>query len=371
LHHLSEVGVHREDKLERLLKIINLQLDLEWDEFLRDDKRNIFYYFHSLGLISRETLDAIYARKARLRVNRPFRSFCAHLDYHFSPHYYSEETVIDVGAGWGAITFWLLLSGARVVFAIGDPVRTPFVTRLYEEALARGLLPEAKEVVSVPRLIRPGQVRFGPEIRDGGAALVLFHDVFEHISPRALPSALAASYAALRTGGRLVSKCHNSDAPGFVARLRPHWEAQEQEYLIPQRLRRIRDLLPGVDPGKAKEFAQRTRGLDAEGFQAAVALYRQKGAMPAVTPDLAPIDIDQNIVEEGYIRPAQVCQQMRTAGFEVLAYPAMMTSRRSRYLQPFARVFPSVFWRLHWFDESVVFVGRKRARTQRAASAPH
>jgi hypothetical protein len=352
----------RDNKLARLVTIINLQLDLAWEEYLRDDNRNIFYYLHTLGLVSREKLEAIYSGRARLCPNRPMRAFCRHLDYHFSPGYYGGEPVIDVGAGWGTITLWLLLSGARVVYATGDTVRTPFVRRLYEEARERGLLPEGAEVVPVPRFVRPGQTRFGPEIPDGQAALVLFHDVFEHIIPRALPSALAASYAALRAGGRLVSTCHNSDAPGFVARARRHWEAQERQHLLPQRLRRIRDLLPELNASRAEELARRTRGLDSVDFLAAVARYRQTRAMPDAKPDLAPIDIEKDIMEEGYISPPLVCRQMKDAGFETSAYPAMMTSRRSRCFQPIARAFPSLFWRLHLFDGSVAFVGRKPSR---------
>src|SRR6266446_4370169 len=104
VHSLWEMSMCLEDKLERLCSIVNLQIDLGWREYLRDDRNNIFYYFFSLGLISREDLDAIYSGSGRLRANRHLRAFCAHLNYHFSPRYYRAEAVVDVGAGWGAIT---------------------------------------------------------------------------------------------------------------------------------------------------------------------------------------------------------------------------------------------------------------------------
>src|SRR5262245_22616131 len=189
-----------DERLERLLAIINLQAELGWREYFHDDRNNIFHYFRSLGLLSRDEQEAIYAGRRRLTASHVLHSYWTHVDYHFSSRYYAGEAVVDVGAGWGALTFWLLVSGARRAYPVGDEKRTLFVRRLFEAAIQAKLLPGDTDVVPIPRLIRVGQTRFGDEIPDGSAALVLFNDVFEHITPRIMPFVLGACHRALAPG---------------------------------------------------------------------------------------------------------------------------------------------------------------------------
>jgi hypothetical protein len=108
-----------------------------------------------------------------------------------------------------------------------------------------------------------------------------------------------------------------------------------------------------------ERLAVLTRGLDSVDFARTADRYLRDGSLPARPGACPPIDIDKDEYCEGDTNVAEILRLLRQAGFAAHAYPAMLESRRSRYLQPLARTIPGFFFASHLFDDSTVFIGQK------------
>lgn len=243
-----------------------------------------------------------------------------------------------------------------MVYTVGDPIRIRFIERLYAAAVKEGLV-EAGRMRFRPDFIKTGDGTLHPEIPQGTLDLVILTDTLEHITPRILPSLASAAFNDLRAGGRFISKQQNTDSSGMMAILSGVWEQIEKDKTIQQRLDIIMKKLPSIGPVDAEKLALRTRGLDRLDFYGAIERFDLDGTMPEHATDIAPVDVELDVPCEGDTSISRVSDVFKQAGFkDIRVYPDLMSSRRSRFAQPIAKAFPSVFLNTGLFDLTTVFV---------------
>lgn len=347
-----------DERLSRLLCILNIPIEERWEGCVGIGANSLYRYWFRLGLLSEQSLAAIDRDGAALERTKPIEQFFSNVDYYWPRESYAGADVADIGSGFGHITFWLALSGASRVHTVGDSSRIPFVRRLYEAAVARGYL-EPDQLAFRDQFVRVGDCELSPHIAPGSLALVLLNDTLEHIAPRILPSLFKASHSGLRRGGMLIAVQQNTDSPATRRALLPLWERLERETYVPQRRRLIRERIPDIGNEELERLATNTRGLDSVDFTSSIERYRASGDIPSLD-QLPPIDVVWDVPDEGDTGIERITGTLRASGFsDVSVYPAMLDSRRSRFLQPVAKLLPGLFLKLHVFDRSCVFVARK------------
>jgi hypothetical protein len=352
-------------KLERLLRILNLPVRLKFGEIKRET--NVYDYWFGLGLLSREQRDGIATGERPLESSSIIWRFFRDVDYFWSPTLYRGHQVADVGSGYGYISFWLILSGAKRVLSIGDPERVEFIKKLYAAAVDADLLPH-DSLISRGRLIEEGETSL-LEGMGSSLALVLMNETLEHVNPRVRPWLFRACFNNLVDRGQIISLQHNSDCPRTLRRLLRLWQDLEAKETLNQRMRWFRLRLPDADESTVLALGKATRGGDEASLERSLSEFLEGGAMPTGGSRLPPINISTGEVCEGLTTIRVVLEELRLAGFEPRVYPAMRHSRRSRYLQPLAKFVPMPFLKLHIFDENAVFVGRKLNRVVRTDEA--
>jgi SAM-dependent methyltransferase len=353
------------DRLERFYRILNIPIELGWQDALTDDKKNWYYYLFSLGALSRADLLEIYQRRRPLSPNRSIDTVLANIDYLSLQG--QPRAIADIGSGWGLVTLWLLVSGVERVVSIGDPSRVAWIARVAEEARRKGLLPPQAKLEPVAKLIGPNDT----QLFSGGEAcldLCLLHDTLEHIAPRTLPALLRLCQRALRPGGRFISVSHNSDNPGVMRSLEELWERIERDEYRPKRVAFIQARLPEAPIEEVERLADQTRGLDRGELDSVLSQRGLSSVRDRPPAKRAPMDIDCDVVEEGYTDRSYVIPLLRQAGFSVRAYPFVRTRRRTAWLQGVVERLPEAFFRLHVLDERVVYEATANGRATTVAS---
>jgi hypothetical protein len=108
-----------------------------------------------------------------------------------------------------------------------------------------------------------------------------------------------------------------------------------------------------------ESLARGTRGLYREEFDAALERFRQAGEIPREDTARPPVDVELDIIEEGFVSPPAIRTQLLAAGFsDVRVHPVTTRSRSGRPLQPLARLWPSAFRRIPRYGGYVVFDAR-------------
>ncbi|HTB06796.1 MAG TPA: class I SAM-dependent methyltransferase [Bacteroidia bacterium] len=343
-----------ERKLNKLLDIYNIPLQENWEEWIAPDKYTVYKYWLNNGLINKDEFNAIYPSK-KVQLNNAIAAFFKTIDYHYKPNYYINGSVADVGSGFGYITFWLILSGAKHVITIGDPVRIGFIQKLYDRAIELNLI-DAGKISFKPEFIKVGDTTLSKDIAKGSLSLVLLCDTLEHITPRIFTSLVKSVYNDLKPGGFFISWAQNSDSPSMLEKLKVIWEKTEKNTYINQRLKIIQYRIPNISEVDANNLAVNTRGLDSVDFYGAIKNYEEGKVIPHFNPNLPAIDVEYDIPEEGDTSIERICSEFRKNNFTMIkVYPEMRNSRRSRYFQPLAKFIPKPFLKLHIFDESTVF----------------
>ena len=341
-------------KLSRLLKIYNIPLEENWTDIM-PDKYTVYKYWLNLGLINNDEFQTLFPHK-EITVNNRIVRFFKNFDYHFNPRFYHNGLVADVGSGFGFITFWLLLSDAKYVYTIGDPLRIGFIQKLYERAVELKLV-DAEKISFKPSFIKVGDVSLSENIKNDTLALVLLHDTLEHITPRIFPWLVKSSYNNLKPGGMFISLSHNSDSPAVQKSLQLVWDESEKNVFINQRLKIIKEKIKDISEPDAQKLAKHTRGLDSIDFFNALEKYKNEKIFPNHNLNVPPIDVQLDIPEEGDTGIERITSEFLKNNFKsVKVYPEMMGSRRSRYLQFISRMFPDLFLKHHIFDQGTVFV---------------
>jgi len=347
-----------DDRIGRLVAIYNIPFEEHWAEWTGPEGYTVYKYWKALALLSEAEFRGIFERR-RLQSNPVFVQYFRNLDYWFRPEYYAGGLVADVGSGFGFISFWLLLSGAQRVYTIGDPERIGYIRRLYDRAVERGLLP-ADSLSFKPSFIEAEDTSLGDEIAPASLSLILLNDTLEHITARRFPALVRAAARDLKPGGYFISKQQNTDSASMRRQLEKVWERTERETFLAQRLSRIRERLPDIANADAEQLARRTRGLDRPDFYTALERFAEQGIFPNHDTNIAPIDIDIDVPEEGDTGIARITGEFRRLGFStVRVYPSMVSSRRSRLFLPLAKLWPGLFLRLNAFNGTSVFWIRK------------
>lgn len=181
-----------DERLKILIKIYNIPIEENWTEFIGAQNYTIYNYWETLGLLNKKQLEDIYSG-GRLKSNPIIETFFRTIDYHFKVDYYRNGNAADVGSGFGFITFWLVLSGAKRVYTIGDQVRIEYIKKLYGRAAEKGLI-EPNKIGFVPEFVKTGATSLAYEIKDDTLDMVLLNDTLEHIAPRIFPSLVEATY---------------------------------------------------------------------------------------------------------------------------------------------------------------------------------
>jgi Methyltransferase domain len=344
------------ERLDRLLRIMNLPARLGWID--PGSPRHVYDYWYGIGLLDQSKSRAVASGSAPLLPTRIIERFFRGIDYHWNPSLYAGETAIDLGSGYGHLTFWLLLSGAAHVVATGDPDRVDFITRLAGAACREGLL-DTDRLTPYPHFVQAGDRTLCSEIRPGSVSLILLNDTLEHIHPRIVPSLFRSAFADLKAGGRIVARQHNTSSPETLRRAQELWEQMDREQFLQLREELLRTLRPSLAEREIDQLAAATRGQDREDIEETLIGFESTGTLPTPTESAPAIHPLIGEPCEGDTSIPRIIDEMKKAGFRCRAYPGMTHSRRSLWLQSLAKLWPWPFLTLHIFDEVSVFVGRK------------
>ena len=343
-----------QNRIKILVQILNIPLEEKWEEWTGKDTYSLYKYWHSLQLISDQELTHINEGKGSLTPSPLVQKFFKNLNIHFAPRYYQGGEVADVGSGFGFITLWLVLNGAKHVHSIGDPHRIQFIQRLYERAVTKNLI-AADKVSCYPEFVKVGDTRLGKGMKKNSLSLVLLNDTLEHITPRIFPWLVKSTFNNLKEGGFFISRQLNTDSPLMLKRLGPVWELEEEKYRK-QRKKLIEESLPTITKEEANILAKHTRGMDSVDFFAALDQYNTDQTIPPYNPNLPPIDVVIDVPYEGDTNIKRITSEFRKNKFKrIRVYPDLLASRRSRYLQGFAKLEPGIFLKGHLFDLTTVF----------------
>jgi len=347
-----------ESKVQQLLKIYSIPLREEWEGCKDSTTYSVYRYWRVLNLLSQEDLEKVMKERS-IGSNTNFINFFKMMDYHFDSKIYKNGLVADIGSGFGFITFWLILSGAKKVYSIGDPERIQFIEKLYKRAVAEGLVLD-KKLVLKPEFVKVGDETLSDKIAGGSLDLILLNDTLEHITPRIFPFLVKAASNNLKKGGYFISRQQNTDSPKMFQRLSKMWDESERTTYINQRLELIQAKVTDIDEKAALELAKKTRGLDSVDFYAAIDNYLKDGTFPSHDLNIPSIDVIIDVPYEGNTSIERICGAFKKYNFQkVSVYPDLLSSRRSKLFQPLAKLLPSFFLKFQIWDQTTVFVMRK------------
>jgi len=346
-------------KIEQLIKIINLPLELGMDEYLNNEKNNWFYYFHNLNLISKEELESIYNREKAFEYNKYLYNFWKSIDYLFCQDI-EGEVIADVGAGWGHVSFWMLLNGVKKVYSIGDPFRSKFIKELFLEAKKRKLLPEDSELEVIGEWVEEGHTILANCIDKEELDRCVFIDVFEHIPFHRMPSLIQSCAYNLKQGGKIISTTHNTNSPRVLNEVMEYWDNVEENKEIIARSVVLREVHKVEDEKTISLLARNTRGLVRKEFDEAIEIYKKEGILPVYNSKAPTYDVYTDEAHEGPTDYNFISSIMRKKGFKTSVYPTTYGSRKTRWLQPIAKIIPLLFLSMHILDDDICFYGVKK-----------
>jgi len=345
-------------RINILLKIFSIPLEEQWEFYSDKEAYTVYKYWSAMGLINQNEYNQLFIDK-QLVPNIIIARFLEFFDYHFKPKYYKNGEVADIGSGFGYITFWLILSGAKKVHTIGDAKRIAFIEKLYKKAINKGLLPE-KAIAFKPEFIKVNDTTLSDTISPNSLSLVLLNDTLEHITPRILPHLAKSANNDLKQGGLLISRQQNTDSKSKMEFLIPYWNKQEEQLHIKQRLKLITDKITGIDRDDAQKLAENTRGLDRVDFFQAIENFKTSSVFPKKNTKLPPIFIEIDVPDEGDTNIKRVSDTLLNNGFsKVKAYADLPHTRRLSPIRIFDKVFPKIFLDNDKWNQASVFLAQK------------
>lgn len=139
-----------------------------------------------------------------------------------------------------------------------------------------------------------------------------------------------------------------------------YWSKTDREVHLPVRFKIIKESISEISDDDAKKLAENTMGLDSVDFYQAIEIYKSSKLFPHQNSEIAPIDILTDVPDEGDTSIERVFLEFRSRGFRNLSvYPDLYGSKRSRYLQPLAKIIPKLFFKLDIFTSTSVFLIKK------------
>jgi len=348
-----------QEKLNRFYKFLNIPIREGWSENLQNDRKSWFYYLKSLNLITQNDFEAIYTQRKPLEPNPILNGYMQNIDRVFIGRVKKIDTCVDVGAGWGWITFWLLLSGSNKVYALGDPERTKYIERVLSIARSEGLIPQDAHCEYVTHFVRPGELKYDDMIPANSVDLIFLNDTLEHINDRIRKTFFKASAYHLKKGGALISRCHHSASPSMMNKLQQHWRRFDEREGNSQRLDFVQQHLPQLELTVQKQLAESIYGLDSIAAKELLETYTKTGDIPPRSAMLPPIDLSCDVVEEGLTDRERILPLIAEAGLQGYAYPFMLYRRKFAPLQGIARAIPGLFLSMHIGDDQIMYEARK------------
>lgn len=344
-------------KVETFVRIFSIPLDEGWNDYKHSQAEdNYIIYMVGNQMIPFVAPDS--TQSITITPNAGLRTYLYKTTQYFECEKYKNKVVVDVGCGFGFLSFWFLLWGASEVIAIGFPYQIEFIERLYHRACKLGLLKDTGKFTCLARPVKENDTSIGG-LGHNFADYINYSDVFEHLPEKIFTSALISSYNSLKKGGKLLSTCHNSDNPQVLKELQRGWEQIEQSSFIATRKRKIVELIPNLPTGTLDQLSMNTRGLLKAEFIRVVEQFRSSGIMPPDASNKPAIDIERDYICENHISPPQIVSALKQAGFKASCRPAIRHSRRFMIFWPVEKLLGSLLMNFDYLNKNVLFTGFK------------
>lgn len=344
-------------KVEEFIRIFSIPLEEGWHDYRQStSKDNYIVYMIGNQMIPDHSINS--SQPITITPNPGLYTYLYKSTKYFECEHYKNKVVIDVGCGFGFLSFWFLIWGAAEVIPIGFPFQIEFIEKLYKRACQLGLLKDTGKFTCLARPIKENDTSLGG-MEHNIADYINYCDVFEHLPEKIFSAALISSFHSLKKGGKLLSTCHNSDNPKVLNELRHGWDRMEQSSLIEFRKRKIAVSIPGIPDNALDQLGRNTRGLLKEEFTRAVEQFRTTGIIPPDASNKPAIDIENDYIFENYISPPEVIDAMNRAGFKVYCRPAIRHSKRFMPFWPVEKLLGSLLMKLNYLNTNVLFTGVK------------
>lgn len=346
------------ERCEMLAKIYSIPIEEKWEKYLQDDHFNYVKYMLGLEIIDKQDQDLNTTSNVKIRNNRLFQNYFRKNHSYFEVDSIRNKDVVDVGCGFGFLSFYYALSGARMVHAIGFPYQIEFLSKLFKRAHEKKLLPENAMIDLIPIPLDETSSTIGGLPKES-VDFVFFSDVFEHLPDSILKNAIKGSFNVLRKNGKLISITHNTDNKAVLERMKHYWQGLEEATFEKYREGEILKQIPQIPAPALTELVKATRGMLVKEFEAAILQYKSTGTIPVRQKLMPAVDLTYDYICENYISPEYVNRIIHDAGFKSSYYPQLRHSRRFSLFWPFTRLFPSILMKSEALSQAVVFVGTK------------
>lgn len=345
--------------IEKFIRIYSIPIEEGWDEYLSDNYKNFYAYMVGLQIVDPDRFDIKDKSTYLIRNNPGLKTYFRKYSSYIPQENVRDKVVMDIGCGFGFLSFWFLLCGAKAVNAVGFHYQTEFIDKLKAAAGERGLLPAGGELITIARPLEKSNQTVGG-MKPCHADLIVYIEVFEHIPDEIFQDAMTATFNTLKPGGLVVGVCHNTDNKSILSGISKGWEHVENSGLIDYRKKLICERIPDIAPDQLNRLALLTRGMMLKEFDLALEEFQLHGKLPSVPERIRPaVDLSYDYIMENYISPPQIISQMKAAGFNAKCYPGIRHSRRYMVLWPFEKLFRGILMRLEAISKTVVFVGKR------------
>ncbi|MEP7169083.1 MAG: class I SAM-dependent methyltransferase [Bacteroidota bacterium] len=348
-----------EEKLKILIDVFNIPLQEKWEKYLKDDYYNFFFYFDGLEVIEKNNFTYGKPETYKIEYNKFIQKYFFKNEYYFETGDLTGKKIVDVGCGWGILTIWYALSGAKEIYAIGFAYQIEFINRLIKRAKERKILDDSINIKAIAQPLEKNITKIG-NLEFRSVECVYYNDVFEHLPDNIFMDALIASYNILKKGGKLISLTHNTNNPFVLKRAKDWWTKVENESFISYRANIIKEKVSDISGENLEKMAASTRGLLTGDFYKAIYDFQTTGDIPEPQKLMPAVNLTIDYICENYISPPDVVNMMSDSGFKAHCYAALMHSRRLAIFQPLATIFKSLFMNINAFSQNVVFVGKKQ-----------
>ena len=347
-----------EKRVEKFISIYNIPIEENWSEYLQNNYKNYYEYMIANGFTKYDTQDIPVNNYVLLEENNGIKQYLKRFDrYYLSPKK-SVIKIADVGCGWGFLSFWLLLSGAKEINAIGFQYQIDFLNKLKEKIKEKNLFENIDRLKPVAKPLIHNLKTIG-DLPSNYLNLVIYNEVFEHIPDDLLEDAIKASYNTLSPGGKLISITHNTDNPQVFASIQKYWDRVDSDLFLPHRKKLIKDQIPEITEEELMRLATATRGLLSQAFNKAVSDYKINKKIPKLNKLLPAVDLNYDYICENFISPKEIIKKMQKTGFKSSVYCELGTSRKYFLFRPLVRMFKKTFLSINKFSHGIVFEGYK------------
>jgi hypothetical protein len=353
-----------QEKLANFIKILNIPFHHGAADFFEKGNKNWYHYLYDLNIISESEYNNIIFDNGGLKDNRFLRSFLNEFNKYFDlKDSEKKENIIDLGCGWGFLSFWIAQFKGKNIIGIGYPGQIEFLEKVKAIAEKEGLLSKSGQLRFVASPLKKESEIFHESIESDSIGKLILNDVIEHFHPDLYPALCKCSWNALGRNGVFISKSHNANNKGVLERLRSYWNKCESDYLVQMREDFFNEQVPSIGSLKAKILATNTRGFTREACLNALKEFKTSGTIPNTDPDAVPIDISlDNYMLENKVNPWFFKDLFEKNHFQVRLKPGIHGSRRYSVFAPLLTLIPELMLRLQYFSSIVIIEAKKNSK---------